>query len=76
MRLNASSLMHETKRQLRKEWKKDNTGVEKALAFAWRAWLYSSKNRSQFAANSFGLVALGLIFDALEEIEEAGGGSS
>lgn len=69
MRLNSSSLMHETKRQLKKDWK-DNNGAEKALAFAWRAWLYSTRNRSQFGANSFGLVALGLIFETLEALEE------
>jgi RNA-dependent RNA polymerase len=67
MRLNASSLFHETKRQLTKDWE-DGVGAEKALAFAWSAWQYSATNRSQFGANSFGLVALCVIFDALDAI--------
>lgn len=67
MRLNASSLFHETKRRLTKDWE-EGVGAEKALAIAWSAWQHSATNRSQFGANSFGLVALSVIFDALEAL--------
>jgi RNA-dependent RNA polymerase len=67
MRLNASSLVYETRRQLTSEWN-DGVGAEKALRFAWKAWKYSAENSAQFGANSFGLVALGVIFDALDAL--------
>jgi len=67
MRLNASSLVNETRRQLTAEWD-DGVGAEKALGFAWKAWKYSLENHAQFGANSFGVVALGVIFDALDAI--------
>jgi RNA-dependent RNA polymerase len=70
MKLNASSLVHETRRQLTAEWN-DGVGAEKALGSAWTAWEYSVENRVQFGANSFGLVALGVIFDALDAITKS-----
>jgi hypothetical protein len=61
------SLVYETRRQLTAEWN-GGVGAEKALGFAWNVWEYTIKNSAQFGANSFGLITLGVIFDALDAI--------
>jgi hypothetical protein len=35
---------------------------------AWRAWMFSVGNRMQFAANTFGLIALGILFEGLNDL--------
>lgn len=39
-----------------------------ALKHAWRAWEYSQKFNNRYGANSFGFIALGVIFDCLEAL--------
>lgn len=37
----------------------------------WTAWIFSVRNRMQFAANTFGLIALCIIFDGLNDLAQA-----
>jgi RNA-dependent RNA polymerase len=39
-----------------------------SLTNAWYAWGYSLRRGNEFGANSFGLIALGVIFDCLEKL--------
>lgn len=39
------------------------------LQRAWDAWCFSVRYRPQFGVNSFGLIALGVIFAAVEHLE-------
>lgn len=69
MQLNSNALASETRRQLTKGWKRSETlGATKAIEEAWRAWNYSVRNRMQFGANAFGLIALAIIFDVLNDL--------
>ena len=69
MQLNTSALVHETRRRLTPGWKRsENVGTIVAIERAWRAWVFSVTNRMQFAANTFGLIALAIIFDGLNEL--------
>ena len=38
---------------------------------AWRAWVFSVRNRIQFAASSFGLIGLGIVFEGLNDLAVA-----
>lgn len=72
MQLNSSGLFHETRRRLTPGWKRsENVGTVDAIRKAWAAWMFSVKNRKQFAANTFGLIALGIIFDGLNDLASA-----
>jgi di/tricarboxylate transporter len=76
MQLNSTVLAHETRRQLTKGWKRTERLVVidaaiEAMKWAWRAWIYSVRNRTQFAASTFGLIALAVIFDALNDLASA-----
>lgn len=69
MQLNSSALVSETKRRLTPGRKRsENIGTIDAIKKAWRAWIFSVKNRMQFAANSFGLIALAIIFEGLNDL--------
>ncbi|KAF9651464.1 RdRP-domain-containing protein, partial [Thelephora ganbajun] len=69
MNLNSSALVHETRRRLTQGWKRsENIGMIEAMKKAWRAWMYSVRNRMQFGANTFGLIALAIIFDGLNDL--------
>lgn len=69
MQLNSNSLAYETRRQLTKGWKRtESLGAIVAIEEAWRAWIFSVRNRMQFGANSFGLIALAIIFDVLNDL--------
>jgi hypothetical protein len=69
MQLNSTSLVNETRRRLTKGWKRtENLGAIEAVENAWRAWVYSVRNRMQFGASSFGLIALAIIFDVLNDL--------
>jgi len=69
MKLNSTALANETRRQLTKGWERSrDLGAIEAIEEAWRAWIYSVRNRMQFGANSFGLIALALIFDVLNDL--------
>lgn len=72
MQLNSTALYRETRRQLTKKWKRaENLGAVDAMKMAWRAWIFSVRNRMQFAANTFGLIALAVIFDILNDLASA-----
>ena len=72
MKLNSAALIQETRRRLTPEWKRsENLGTIEAVEKGWKAWIFSVRNRMQFAANTFGLVALSIIFDGLNDLELA-----
>jgi len=72
MQLNSSALVHETRRRLTSGWKRsENIGTIDAIKKAWRAWLFSIRNRMQFAANTFGLIALAIVFEGLNDLASA-----
>jgi len=72
MQLNSSALSHETRRRLTPGWKRpEDIGRINAIETAWSAWIFSVRNRMQFAANTFGLIALAIIFDGLNDIASA-----
>lgn len=69
MQTNSSALVQETRRRLAPNWKRsENVGTIEAVKMAWRAWMFSVGNRMQFAANTFGLIALGIIFEGLNDL--------
>jgi len=69
MQTNAGALATEIRRQLTKGWKREETlGAIEAIEDAWRAWIYSVRNRAQFGASSFGLIALAIIFEVLNDL--------
>lgn len=41
----------------------------RTLERAWKAWRHSVADQGKFGANSFGLIALGIIFDCKERLE-------
>ncbi|KAJ3544083.1 hypothetical protein NMY22_g2912 [Coprinellus aureogranulatus] len=65
MRTHAESLVKDVQKDLRG---KNPTGIDQFLAGlkrAWRAWEFSQKFSDKHGANSFGFIALGVIFDCL-----------
>lgn len=69
MQLNSNALIFETQRRLTRGWKRnESVGAIEAIEDAWRAWIYSVRNRAQFGANSFGLIALAVIFNVLNDL--------
>ena len=69
MQLNSSALAYETRRRLTPGWKRsENLGTVEAIKRAWVAWMFSVRNRMQFAANTFGMIALAMIFEGLNDI--------
>ncbi|KAI0094073.1 RdRP-domain-containing protein [Irpex rosettiformis] len=67
MRLHAAVLVDNTRKKLW-EWKEEPTEGELrfGLVQAWRAWDFGMRNRGIFGANSFALVALGVICNILQ----------
>jgi RNA-dependent RNA polymerase len=49
----------------------DDTTLESPLERAWAAWQLSVAKSESFGARSFGWIALGVIFEAVKDIEEA-----
>ena len=66
MRHHADTLVQDIKRVLRQ--KDDGTSVTQALKLAWQAWNFSVQNRKEFAANSFGIIALSTIFNCFDDM--------
>ena len=63
-------LVHEIKRGLMKDVEAPSSDELKAgLLKAWEAWNFSLRNRGKFGFNSFGLIALGVIFDCLDRLD-------
>ena len=48
----------------------DSIGSEESLYRAWTAWEFSVSQGDTFGAKSFGWIALGVIFDAIKEVED------
>jgi RNA-dependent RNA polymerase len=65
MRTHAGNLVRNVQQELDPE---DSHSVE-GLERAWCAWSFSLRHQDQFGANSFGLIALGIILDCLEWIQ-------
>jgi RNA-dependent RNA polymerase len=71
MRLHASTLVKDVQRNLI-ESLADTVSVFELIAglqLAWSAWGFSLCHRTDFGANSFGLIALGTVIDCLDELE-------
>jgi RNA-dependent RNA polymerase len=45
-------------------------GRVRLLELGWKAWNFSVYKREEFGANSFGLIALSVIFDCLDRLEK------
>jgi RNA-dependent RNA polymerase len=75
MRLHALTLVKDVQRNLIESLENDVFEIIAGLQLAWSAWDYSLRHRNEFGANSFGLIALGTVFDCLEAIDLRGGGS-
>ncbi|PPQ77522.1 hypothetical protein CVT25_011319 [Psilocybe cyanescens] len=72
MRLHGETLVRDVQRSLLEVGiKPTNTYAEliTGLELAWFAWGYSLRQCNEFGANSFGLIALGIIFDCLDKLE-------
>jgi RNA-dependent RNA polymerase len=69
MRLHASTLVKYVQRNLI-ESLGDVFELIAGLQFAWSAWGFSLYRRTDFGANSFGLIALGTVIDCLDELEK------
>lgn len=67
MRLQAAVLVDNTRKKLW-EWKEEPTEGELryGLVQAWRAWDFGMRNTGVFGANSFAIVALGVICSILQ----------
>ena len=72
MRLHASTLVKDVQRNLIENLETDVFELIAGLQLAWSAWDYSLCHRNEFGANSFGLIALGTVFDCLDAIELRG----
>ncbi|TFK54662.1 RdRP-domain-containing protein [Heliocybe sulcata] len=73
MQVHADALVKEIRRSwLRPEEKDSEEGLRRGLYLAWQAWRYAMDNADRAdndAMDSFGLVALGGIFDALDGLD-------
>lgn len=70
MRTHAAVLVQETQRQLINYLDRaTKPEIQVGLTRAWAAWEYSLQHAAAFGANSFGLLALGVIFDCLDKLE-------
>ena len=72
MRLHASTLVKDVQRNLIESLGETVSVFEliAGLQLAWSAWGFSLRRRSEFGANSFGLIALGTVIDCLDELEK------
>ncbi|KAG6814591.1 hypothetical protein H0H92_000120 [Tricholoma furcatifolium] len=70
MRLHALTLVQAVQRQLAAGLVNDISQEEAVgvLAKAWAAWEFSQNHNHQFGACSFGLIALGIIFDCMDKL--------
>jgi len=71
MRLHASTLVKDVQNNLKENISELKTYPEllRGLDLSWKAWHFSILNRKDFGANSFGLIALGTIFECLDKLE-------
>lgn len=70
MRLHVSTIVRDVQNRLWDDRDNRTRGhLIAALKRAWHAWEYSLQMGNEFGANSFGLIALGTVFDCLEELD-------
>ena len=70
MRFHASTLARDIQLELIEDFAKASRDqLAAGLENAWHAWGYSLRRGNEFGANSFGLIALGIIFDCLEKLQ-------
>jgi RNA-dependent RNA polymerase len=78
MREHNRTLVDDIQRQLKIPAKKDDIEEEpdekvtrycRSLERAWAAWRLSVQKEQEFGANSFGIIALGIIFECREHLE-------
>ncbi|KAJ6618813.1 RNA dependent RNA polymerase-domain-containing protein [Mycena sp. CBHHK59/15] len=71
MRLHARTVVRDIQRKLERKEKDSEVFVEDlqaALRRAWNAWDFSLRHEKEFGAKSFGLIALGIVFDCLDKL--------
>ncbi|KAJ6531309.1 RNA dependent RNA polymerase-domain-containing protein [Mycena capillaripes] len=69
MRYHATTVIRDIQKQMLPREKDSDNSVESlqaGLKRAWNAWDFSVRHEKEFGAKSFGLIALGLIFDCLD----------
>jgi len=66
MRHHVGTLIQDIKHTLKP--KDEGTSIIQALELAWQAWKFSVHKREEFAANSFGIIALSIIFDCFNDL--------
>lgn len=72
MRLHAGTLVHDTQKCLFTDNGRESlTELIQALELSWGAWDLSLRRRNEFGAQSFGLIALGTLFDCLNKLNSA-----
>ncbi len=69
MRMHAGELVNDIRHGLMENGGTGMDGLIQALEFSWFAWDLSLRRRNEFGAQSFGLIALGAIFDCLDKLE-------
>ncbi|KAG6883055.1 hypothetical protein C0993_008116 [Termitomyces sp. T159_Od127] len=68
MRLHVSTLVRDIRQQLVEDSNANREQIADGLSTAWAAWEYSQRQNHAFGAGSFGLIALGVIFDCLDRL--------
>lgn len=66
MRTHSANLVRNVQHDLDPDPKHNVDGLRRA----WCAWNYSVRHQDQFGANSFGLIALGIVLECLDWIQE------
>ncbi|KAJ7735431.1 RNA dependent RNA polymerase-domain-containing protein [Mycena olivaceomarginata] len=69
MRYHATTVIRDIQKQMFPRDKDEDNSVENlqaSLERAWTAWDFSIRHEKEFGAKSFGLIALGIIFDCLD----------
>jgi RNA-dependent RNA polymerase len=72
MRLHASTLVRDIQRNILDDLDKAPEGeLLFGLERAWQAWDFSLRRKTDFGGHSFGLIALGMVFDCLDRLAPA-----
>jgi RNA-dependent RNA polymerase len=69
MRYHVTTVVRDIQKQMLPREKDSDSSVEHlqaGLKRAWNAWDFSLRHEKEFGAKSFGLIALGIIFDCLQ----------
>lgn len=71
MRLHAGALVRDVQRSLLQNAEKASySELVQGLELAWAAWNLSLHQGDEFGAHSFGLIALGVVFDSLDQLSK------